>query len=77
MQIYEDYLIYLPRMALKLTSYYRGSHVPELPGNDTFHSNTLFHIFEGTPECNPVLLTVSEDGKVLYLPAYMVMFLSR
>ena len=52
-------------MAFKLTSYYRGSHVPDLPGNDTFHSNALFHIFEDTPECNPVLLTVSEDGKVL------------
>jgi len=52
-------------MALKLSSYYRGSHVPDLPGCDTFHSNTLFHIFEGTPGCNPILLTISEDGVVL------------
>ncbi|MCR4765205.1 MAG: GNAT family N-acetyltransferase [Bacteroidaceae bacterium] len=52
-------------MAIKLTSYYRGSHVPELPGNDTFHSSALFHIFEGTPGCNPILLTISEDGVVL------------
>ena len=52
-------------MALKLTSYYRGSHVPDLPGNNTFHSTALFHIFEGTPGCNPILLTISEDGVVL------------
>ena len=52
-------------MAIKLTSYYRGSHVPELPGVDTFHSTALFHIFEGTPGCNPLLLTISENGNVL------------
>ena len=52
-------------MALKLTSYYRGSLVPDLPGNNTFHSNALFHIFEGTPGCYPILLTISEDGVVL------------
>jgi len=52
-------------MALKMTSYYRGSSVPDLPGNDTFHSTALFHIFEGTPGCNPILLTISEDGVVL------------
>ncbi|MBR4381690.1 MAG: GNAT family N-acetyltransferase [Bacteroidaceae bacterium] len=52
-------------MAIKLTSYYRGSHVPDLPGQDTFHSTALFHIFEGTPGCNPLLLTVSEEGALL------------
>ena len=52
-------------MILKITSYYRGSHVPDLPGNDTFHSTALFHIFEGTPGCHPLLLTVSDEGKVL------------
>lgn len=52
-------------MAIKLTSYYRGSNVPDLPGNDTFHSNALFHIFEGTPGCYPLLLTVSEEEKIL------------
>ena len=52
-------------MALKLTSYYRGSHIPDLPGQDTFHSTTLFRIYEGTPGCNPILLTISEDGVVL------------
>ena len=52
-------------MAIKLTSYYRGSHVPELPGVDTFHSTAMFHIFEGTPGCNPLLLTISENGNVL------------
>lgn len=52
-------------MALKLTSYYRGSQVPDLPGHDTFHSTALFHIFEGTPGCNPILLTLSDNGVVL------------
>ena len=52
-------------MAIKLTSYYRGSHVPDLPGHDTFHSNALFRIFEGTPGCHPLLVTVSEDGQIL------------
>lgn len=52
-------------MAIKLTSYYRGSYVPNLPGNDTFHSTALFHIFEGTPGCHPLLLTVSDEGTIL------------
>ena len=52
-------------MPIKLTSYYRGSVLPMLPGNDTFHSTTLFHLYEETPGCYPVLLVVSDGDKVL------------
>ena len=33
-------------MPLKLTTYYRGSKVPDLPGTNTFHSTELFRIYE-------------------------------
>ncbi len=36
-------------MPLKLTTYYHRSDIPELPGNNTFHSIELFHIYEATP----------------------------
>lgn len=50
-------------MPLKLTTYYRGSQVPELPGNNTFHSTELFHIYEATPGYTPLLIVASEGGK--------------
>ena len=40
-------------MPLKLTTYYHGSDIPELPGNNTFHSIELFHIYEATPGIRP------------------------
>lgn len=40
-------------MPLKLTTYYHGSDIPELPGNNTFHSIELFHIYEATPGYTP------------------------
>ena len=49
-------------MPLKLTTYYRGSRVPELPGTDTFHSTELFHIYEATPGYTPLLIVASEGG---------------
>lgn len=53
-------------MALKLTSYYRGSNIPsDLPGSDVFHSTTLFHIYASTSGFNPVLVVASDDGVVL------------
>ena len=33
-------------MPLKLTTYYRGKDIPDLPGNNTFHSKELFQIYE-------------------------------
>lgn len=50
-------------MPLKLTTYYRGSKIPELPGNNTFHSTGLFRIYEATPGYTPVLIVASENDK--------------
>jgi len=52
-------------MAIKLTTYYAGNPLPEMPGNDTFHSNSLFHVYAATPDYTPILLTASEDGRIL------------
>ena len=43
-------------MPLKLTTYYHRSDIPELPGNNTFHSIELFHIYEATPGYTPLLI---------------------
>ena len=45
-------------MPLKLTTYHRGSRIPELPGTDTFHSTELFHVYEATPGYAPLLIVV-------------------
>ncbi len=58
-----DYFLNLQTMPLKLTTYYRGSKVPELPGTNTFHSTELFRIYEATPGYTPVLIVASEDDK--------------
>ncbi|MBE6287826.1 MAG: GNAT family N-acetyltransferase [Mediterranea massiliensis] len=52
-------------MALKLTTYYQGSKIPPLPGNNTFHSTELFHIYEATPGYTPILVVASEQGRPL------------
>ena len=52
-------------MPLKLTTYYGGNQVPELPGTNTFHSTELFRIYEATPGYAPVLIVASMDGKVM------------
>ena len=49
-------------MPLKLTTYHRGSRIPELPGTDTFHSTELFHVYEATPGYAPLLIVASENG---------------
>ena len=50
-------------MPLKLTTYYQGSQVPELPGTNTFHSTELFRIYEATPGYVPLLIVASEGGR--------------
>lgn len=50
-------------MPLKLTTYYRGSNIPELPGKNTFHSIELFRIYEATTGYTPLLIVASENGK--------------
>lgn len=52
-------------MPLKLTTYYHGNSVPELPGTNTFHSTELFHIYEATPGYKPMLIVASEEGQVV------------
>ena len=42
-----DYFLNLQAMPLKLTTYYRGSKVPDLPGTNTFHSTVICSEFEG------------------------------
>lgn len=50
-------------MPLKLTTYYRGNQIPDLPGSNTFHSTELFHIYEATPGYTPVLIVASEQDR--------------
>lgn len=52
-------------MALRLTTYYKGTQLPPLPGNNTFHSNELFHIYEATPGYTPLLIVATDDDRVL------------
>lgn len=51
-------------MSLKVASYYRGSTLPPMPGDNVFHSDALFHLLEQTPGCNPVLITVWRNGQL-------------
>lgn len=50
-------------MALKLTTYYNGGDIPELPGKNTFHSLQLFRIYEATTNYTPILIVASENDK--------------
>lgn len=50
-------------MPLKLTTYYHGKDIPELPGKNAFHSKELFQIYEATPGYTPLLIVATEDGK--------------
>lgn len=50
-------------MPLKLTTYYKGEEIPELPGQNLFHSKELFLIYESTPGYNPILLVGYIDEK--------------
>ena len=48
-------------MPLKLTTYYHGKDIPELPGKNTFHSKELFLIYEAAPGYTPLLIVATED----------------
>ena len=50
-------------MPLKLTTYYHGKDIPELPVKNTFHSKELFLIYEATPGYTPLLIVATEDGR--------------
>lgn len=52
-------------MAIKLTTYYAGNSVPNLPGSNTFHSTDLFRIYEATPGYRPILIVATCEGRVV------------
>lgn len=50
-------------MPLKLTTYYKGSEVPDLPGSNVFHSKELFLVYEATPGYTPVMIVGYMDER--------------
>lgn len=52
-------------MPLKLTTYYSGSKIPELPGSNTFHSTELFRLYELTPGYTPLLIVATDEGRFI------------
>lgn len=50
-------------MPLKLTSYHHGKDIPELPGENIFHSKDLFLFYEATPHYTPVLIVATKEEK--------------
>lgn len=52
-------------MPLKLTTYYHGSDLPDLPGSNTFHSAELFRIYEATPGYTPIMIVATDGDSVI------------
>ena len=52
-------------MAIKLTTYRHTDNLPDLPGDYIYHSNNLFRVYYNTPGFAPLLVTASEDGKLI------------
>ena len=50
-------------MEVQLNIYRKGKDIPELPGNNAFHSTELFLIYEATPGYKPLLLVASVGGR--------------
>ncbi|MCD8167699.1 MAG: GNAT family N-acetyltransferase [Bacteroides sp.] len=50
-------------MPIKLTTYNQSKKIPDLPGNNIFHSTYLFQIYEATPNYTPFLLVATLDDK--------------
>ncbi len=53
-------------MPLKLTTYYRGEDIPDLPGKNIFHSRELFRVFESTSGHTPLMIVGFIDGQPVY-----------
>lgn len=47
-------------MAIRLTTYKKGSLIPPLPGNTLTHSTELFHVYGQTPGYSPILIVASQ-----------------
>lgn len=58
-------------MPLKLTTYYKGNEVPDLPGNNVFHSKELFLVYEATSGYSPIMIVgyIDEQPVVKLLAA--------
>lgn len=52
-------------MAVKLSTYYRSKDIPDLPGNNTFHSKELFVVYENTKGYTPFMIVATEGEQVL------------
>ena len=52
-------------MSLRLTSYYQGKDIPELPGHNIFHSKDLFLFYEATSHYSPILIVASRNGIIV------------
>lgn len=52
-------------MPLKLTTYSRGKDIPELPGENIFHSRQMFLLYEAVKGYNPILIVATDDGIVV------------
>ena len=52
-------------MALKLTTYHQSKAIPELPGNNTFHSKELFIVYENTKGYTPLMIVATEGDQVV------------
>ncbi len=51
-------------MPLKLTTYYHGKDIPELPGKKIPSiPKELFLIYEAPPGYTPLLIVATEDGR--------------
>lgn len=50
-------------MPLKLTTYYKGSEVPDIPGSNVFHSKELFLVYEATPGYTPIMIVGYMDER--------------
>lgn len=50
-------------MPLKLTSYYHGVDIPDLPGTNVFHSKEMFLLYEAAPGYTPILIVATLDNK--------------
>lgn len=47
------------QMPLKLTTYYRGKDIPELPGTNIFHSKDMFLFYEKISHYTPILIVAT------------------
>ena len=58
----QDYFFKFAAMPLKLTTYHRGSRIPELPGTDTFHSTECSTFMKQLRDMHSLLIVASENG---------------